>query len=841
MHKKLMKKKLLYKFISSCAAAAMVLTSVGNPVSTLATTLENDTAVAGMAVSLNNYYANSNSPEADILEYLRPVVAAPAETEPTSAAAVKADVQTEKGQVQGTARADDLVEEGAAGDSGIVSTTNRLFMRKSPSLTAPVVAYLYNSCKVEIFETITNDSGTWYLIRTNGIEGYVSAEYVLTGAEADTAETNVQNKYATILADALELYDTAASAGKVLDYVYKDSVYPVMQYSGDYVMIKVSDTLWGYVRRDSVRIETKFAEAVAIDDEFIKQKLEGYIIETDDAKRIYDERRSVHDYVGAKYAIDYCVEMWNAYIETATYAGMTDLVAAAQKQRDDAQALSDAVAKIIAEIEEEAKNNVTEPPVTPSTAPSTDPTSPSTAPVPSADPTSPSTAPSAPSAEPTSPSTDPTAPSTDPTSPSTAPSAPSTDPASPSTAPSAPSTDPTSPSTAPSTEPAVPSETAPVNKEVVKIEACYSGGQKYAGEVIYSAELYLRVWYSDGTEGTITDPSQWTSPDVGMILAEGERIVTMYYGELRSAFPLTVLPAQQAPSAPAETTPAPTDPAETTPTPTTPAPETTPTPTTPVPETTPAPTEPSQPSSENVVSIVKIEARYNGGQKYEGQVISASELYVHVWYSDGTETNITDPAAWSCAQVGMNLTAGEFVVTMTYNGHQSSFPLNILPVETAPPETTPAPTTPAPTTPAPTTPAPTEPPTTPAPSEPGISAARQQVVNFAQQWVGKCNYVYGGNNLAVGGGVDCSAFTKAVFATVGVSLPRSSGDQRWAGTQISRDQLRAGDLIYYYGHVAVYIGNGMIVHAKNATYGIVYDPIDFSPTQPAIAFISLLP
>ena len=69
---------------------------------------------------------------------------------------------------------------------------------------------------------------------------------------------------------------------------------------------------------------------------------------------------------------------------------------------------------------------------------------------------------------------------------------------------------------------------------------------------------------------------------------------------------------------------------------------------------------------------------------------------------------------------------------------------------------------------------------------------------------------------------DCSGFVRYVFGQVGISLPRSSTSQSQAGTAVSRDQLKPGDLVFFKNtwrnngqidHVAVYLGDGQIVHA----------------------------
>lgn len=99
----------------------------------------------------------------------------------------------------------------------------------------------------------------------------------------------------------------------------------------------------------------------------------------------------------------------------------------------------------------------------------------------------------------------------------------------------------------------------------------------------------------------------------------------------------------------------------------------------------------------------------------------------------------------------------------------------------------------------------------------GGTAAGRAVADYGLQFVGN-PYVYGGNSLT--NGADCSGFTKAVYANFGVNLPRTSSEQARVGQAVSYDDMQPGDLVHYAGHIAIYIGNGQIVHASSAKTGI---------------------
>lgn len=93
----------------------------------------------------------------------------------------------------------------------------------------------------------------------------------------------------------------------------------------------------------------------------------------------------------------------------------------------------------------------------------------------------------------------------------------------------------------------------------------------------------------------------------------------------------------------------------------------------------------------------------------------------------------------------------------------------------------------------------------------------KSLASFACQFVGN-PYVAGGTSLTEG--ADCSGFVYSVYQNFGYSVPRTSYALRSAGYEVSYSEAQPGDVICYPGHVAIYIGNGMIVHASTARTGI---------------------
>ena len=649
------------RFVTSILAASMLSGTFFVPAS--AGELEGESAIAGMAVTLNNYYAGEETPDEAILDYLVPKAQATSEAE--------SETETEEPK---TVMAATVAVTSDASNVGLVSAAGYLNVREQPSTGSVTVGRLFSNCQVNIKSSVNNSEGSWYRITCGDVEGYVSAAYVLVGTAAKTAEDNIQNRYAVVTADQLNVRDSASDSANVVGTVYKDEEYAIIEDQGDFVKIHIANDEVGYVSKSGITIKTQFAQAQKVDNEFVSQELENFMIDINYSRNVYEQAMAEgtgEGYYRAYAAIVYAAELLGYYSEFAADSGLEDLAATSKQEQESALALADAayklasdsgyftqVAESVASSEAAAESSAAESVQETQTHPSTDASSEGNV--------------------------------TNGTGETAAPSSSASD--------------------------ETISVEVPTVASVTGIEACYQGGTKYVGDVVYTAELFVRVSYSDGTVKDIYDG--WYSPQVGMTLKqEGYNVVTMYYGDFSSNLEVYANPAPTQATQPAapETQPA--------------APETQPAAPAPAPETQPAAPE-------------------------------------------------TQPAA---------------------------------------PETQPAAPAPAPET-QPAAPAPA-----PAPSGNG-----QSIVDYAMQWVGQCNYVWGGTNLTPGGGVDCSGFTMNVYAAFGISLPHYSGEQINYGQAVSYEQLQPGDLICFSGHVAIYIGGGMMVHAASAERGIVVDNVFYN-------------
>ena len=122
----------------------------------------------------------------------------------------------------------------------------------------------------------------------------------------------------------------------------------------------------------------------------------------------------------------------------------------------------------------------------------------------------------------------------------------------------------------------------------------------------------------------------------------------------------------------------------------------------------------------------------------------------------------------------------------------------------------------------------------------GVTDIQMEICEYARQFVGN-PYVWGGTSLTKG--ADCSGFTLSVYKKYGVSLPHSSKAQANCGKRISVSEVQPGDLVFYGGknihHVAMYIGNGQVVHAQSAKTGIRISSMHYNTPTSAVRILEI--
>lgn len=108
----------------------------------------------------------------------------------------------------------------------------------------------------------------------------------------------------------------------------------------------------------------------------------------------------------------------------------------------------------------------------------------------------------------------------------------------------------------------------------------------------------------------------------------------------------------------------------------------------------------------------------------------------------------------------------------------------------------------------------------------GGSSNGKSIASYACQFIGN-PYVSGGTSLT--NGADCSGFIYRLYADYGYRVPRTSSQLRNVGTGVSYSEAQPGDIVCYEGHVGMYIGGGMIVHASTQRTGIKVSNAQYRP------------
>lgn len=334
-----MRKKIV-KAAAVCLSASLLI--IGNTATTHAAPLEAETAVAGISVALNNYYATSFSPEADILAFLKPMVAS-----------------TKKSVAIETASSDAGVKEETEEDSyksiyskvAIAQVEGYVNLRKEPNTQSNdnIIGKIYNNCAANIIDTVEGEDGDWYEVTSGSLTGYIKANLFATGEEAEAIAKKVGVVKAKVIAPELRVRAEASLEAEVLTQLALDSEYKVLEDEKDgFVKIDVGSGIIGYVYAECVELSVDFEEAISLEEEAAQlAEIEQVQKDANYAIKVYNESIAAGKYENAGSAIEYCAELQDTVISLANEIHRSDLVDAAKAQKEEALNLaSEAYAKV---------------------------------------------------------------------------------------------------------------------------------------------------------------------------------------------------------------------------------------------------------------------------------------------------------------------------------------------------------------------------------------------------------------------------------------------------------------------------------------------------------------
>ncbi len=180
-------------------------------------------------------------------------------------------------------------------DKGVANVTNYVNIRSKPSTDSDVVGKLYRGCAADILERLEGD---WVRIKSGDVEGYIAANYLVTGKEAEKMADEYATKYATVINTAtLRVRAEQSTESTTLELIPEGETYIVLKEYEEWaeILLGTDDSgndFTGFVSKDYVKIEIEFKEAISIEEEqrIIREQQEAERAEAERLRKLEEER-----------------------------------------------------------------------------------------------------------------------------------------------------------------------------------------------------------------------------------------------------------------------------------------------------------------------------------------------------------------------------------------------------------------------------------------------------------------------------------------------------------------------------------------------------------------------
>ncbi len=150
----------------------------------------------------------------------------------------------------------------------VCRVTNYVNVRSEASTSGSVVGKIYDDCAAKILATVSGEGGNWYQIRSGSVEGYVKAQYFITGDEAEAVAKEIGTTYATVTSNSgLRLREAPSLESAILTTLDSGTSYEVIGEESGFARLLIDDTLQGYVSCDYISTRVEFREAVSLEEE----------------------------------------------------------------------------------------------------------------------------------------------------------------------------------------------------------------------------------------------------------------------------------------------------------------------------------------------------------------------------------------------------------------------------------------------------------------------------------------------------------------------------------------------------------------------------------------------
>ncbi len=154
----------------------------------------------------------------------------------------------------------------------VSQVTDYVNIREQATTGSKIVGKIYNNCAATILETVEGEGGTWYRIQSGTVNGFIKAQYFITGEAAEKLAQSIGREFVTVNADNLRLRAEPNLTSETLTLLSQGARYVVQGEEGDFFKVEVDADLIGYIAQSYCKTEVEFDQAVSLEEE--RQKLE---------------------------------------------------------------------------------------------------------------------------------------------------------------------------------------------------------------------------------------------------------------------------------------------------------------------------------------------------------------------------------------------------------------------------------------------------------------------------------------------------------------------------------------------------------------------------------------
>lgn len=157
----------------------------------------------------------------------------------------------------------------------VSQVTDYVNIRKEANTDSDIVGKIYNNCAATILETVEGEGGKWYRIQSGTVNGFIKAQYFITGAEAETLAQSIGREFVTINTESLRLREEPNLTSNTLTLLSQGARYVVKADAGEFFQVEIDSDLVGYVSKDYCKAEVEFDQAVSLGEEAAKKEEEA--------------------------------------------------------------------------------------------------------------------------------------------------------------------------------------------------------------------------------------------------------------------------------------------------------------------------------------------------------------------------------------------------------------------------------------------------------------------------------------------------------------------------------------------------------------------------------------